>query len=180
MIKFSGNHNLWFMNMKKILPIGFVFSITMASCLKDTPYMDVSNTPPVIEFGQSPAQGLQGPFPYDGDMTAPVDTAIALVLASPQVETDTLQTIVQIDPSQVSTFNEANGTSYTALSDDMYTITDTVNILPGFRVGILPVRLKFPGLTNYALPLKIVGSYFLHNNNPVVISSNSGSFMWLF
>ena len=143
--------------------------------------MDVSNTPPVIEFGQSPAQGLQGPFPYDGDMTAPVDTAVALVMASPQVETDTLQTIVQIDPTQVTAFNEANGTNYDMLPDDLFTlITDTVNILPGYRIGILPVRLKFPGLGNYALPLKIMGSYFLHKNNPVVISSNSGSFMWLF
>jgi len=168
------------MNMKKKFPIAFVLSLTLVSCLKDTPYMDVSNTPPVIEFGQSPAQGLQGPFPYDGDMTAPVDTAVALVLASPQVETDTLQTIVQIDPSQVTAFNEANGTSYAALPEDMYTISDTVNILPGYRVGILPVRLKFPGLANYALPLKIVGSYFLHKNSPVVISSNSDSFMWLF
>jgi hypothetical protein len=169
------------MYTKKIIPIGFVLSLALASCLKDTPYMDVSNTPPVIEFGQSPAQGLQGPFPYGGDMTAPVDTAIALVLASPQVEKDTLQTIIQVDTSQITTFNTANGTNYTALPDDMYTIlSDTVNIPPGFRVGILPVRLKFPGLTNYALPLRIAGSYFLHNNNPVVISSNSGSFMWLF
>ena len=39
--------------------------------------MDVSNTSPVIEFGQSPAQGLSGPFTYGGDMSAPADTAIA-------------------------------------------------------------------------------------------------------
>jgi Domain of unknown function (DUF1735) len=142
--------------------------------------MDVSNTSPVIEFGQSPAQGVTGPFSYGGDMTAPADTAIALILASPQTESDTLQTIVGVDTTQISTYNAANGTDYTAVPADLYTIYDTVNILPGYRVGIIPVKLKFPGIHNNALPLKIVGSYFLHNNNPVVISGNSGTFMWLF
>jgi len=169
------------MNIKKIIPIGFSLSLLLSSCLKDTPYMDVSNTAPVIEFGQSPAQGVQGPFPYDGDMTAPVDTAIALVLASPQVDTDTLQTIVEVDPAQVTAFNAANGTSYAVLPDDLFTIIrDTVNILPGYRVGIIPVHLKFPGQANSALPIKIVKSYFLHKDTQVVISGNGGTFMWLF
>ncbi len=169
------------MNIKKIIPIGFVLSFLLSSCLKDTPYLDVSNTSPIIQFGQSPAQGVQGPFPYGGDMTAPVDTAIALVLASPQVETDTLQTIVEVDPAQVAAFNAANGTAFTLLSDDLFTIMqDTINVLPGYRVGVIPVHLKFPGLTNGALPLKITKSYFLHSDTQVVISGNGGTFMWLF
>ena len=169
------------MNIKKIIPIGFVLSFLLSSCLKDTPYMDVSNTAPIIQFGQSPGQGVLGPFPYDGDMTAPVDTAIALVLASPQVETDTLQTIVQVDPAQVAAFNAANGTSVTVLPDDAFTIIrDTINILPGYRVGIIPVHLKFPVPANSALPIKIVNSYFLHKDTQVVISGNGGTFMWLF
>jgi Domain of unknown function (DUF1735) len=168
------------MKTKIALPIGLVFCLTLGSCLKDTPYMDVSNTAPIIEFGQSPAQGVSGPFVYGGDMTATTDTAIALVLASPQVETDTLQTIVGIDPSQVMEFNAANGTNFTVLPDSYITMADTVNILPGFRIGVIPVRLKFPGIPNSALPLKINGSYFLHKNTSVVISGNSGTFMWLF
>jgi Domain of unknown function (DUF1735) len=169
------------MNIKKIIPIGFVLSLLLASCLKDTPYLDVSNTAPIIQFGQSPAQGVQGPFPYDGDMTAPVDTAIALVLASPQVETDTLQTIVEVDPAQVDAFNAANGTNVTVLPNNLFTlIKDTINILPGYRVGIIPVHLKFPGQANSALPIKITKSYFLHKDIQVVISGNGGTFMWLF
>jgi hypothetical protein len=188
------------MKLKILIPTAVVFSIVFSSCLKDTPFMDVSNTAPIIEFGQSPAQGLQGPFLYgldvygvygppntfiSGDTVALADTAIALVLASPQVEPDTLQTIVAIDTTQISAYNAANdaagdSTFFTMLPDTSYTLSDTVNILPGYRVGSIQVVLKFPGLHNYALPLKIVNSYFLHNNTSVIISGNSGTFMWLF
>ena len=168
------------MKMKILISAAFLLLVTMASCLKDQPYMDVTNTGPIIEFGQSPAQGVTGPFMYGGDSTAPVDTAVALVLASPQVETDTLQTMVSVDATQLSAYNSANGTNYSLLPDSLFTISDTVNILPGYRVGNLQVTLKFPGLHNYALPLKISASYFLHNNQPVIVSGNSGTFMWLF
>ena len=107
----------------------------------------LSNTAPVIEFGQSPAQGVQGPFPYDGDITGVVDTAIALVLASPQVETDTLQTIISIDNSQVSAYNSANGTDLATIPDSLFTISDTINILPGHRVGSIPVHPEVSGRT---------------------------------
>jgi hypothetical protein len=168
------------MKIKICIPFALFLGIMLCSCLKDTPYMDVSNTAPIIEFGQSPAQGLNGPFMYAGDTTAHADTAIALVLASPQVESDTLQSIVGIDGTQIASYNAANGTSYTQLPDSLFSVRDTVNILPGYRVGVIPVSLKFPGVHNYALPLKIVGSYFLHHNTNVVISGNSGTFMWLF
>jgi hypothetical protein len=188
------------MKLKILIPIAVVFGLVLSSCLKDTPFMDVSNTAPIIEFGQSPAQGLQGPFLYGfdaygvygppntfipSDTIALTDTAIALVLASPQVVGDTLQTIVGIDTTQISAYNSANdaagdSTSYSLLPYSSYTMSDTVNILPGYRVGSISVVLKFPGLHNYALPLKIVNSYFLHNNTSVIISGNSGTFMWLF
>src|ERR1700683_1626609 len=99
------------MKLKFLIPTVVFFSILFSSCLKDTPFMDVSNTAPIIEFGQSPAQGLQGPFVYGfdtygaygppntfitSDTTSLTDTAIALVLASPQAEPYTLQTVVGI------------------------------------------------------------------------------------
>jgi hypothetical protein len=168
------------MKIKIWVPVVIFFSIVLSSCLKDTPFMDVSNTAPVIEFGQSPAQGLSGPFAYGGDTTAVADTAIALVLASPQVESDILQTIVAVDPTQIAAFNAANNTNYTVIPDSLFTMRDTIDILPGYRVGSIPVTINFPGVHNYALPLKIVGSYFLHSSTSVIISSNSGTFMWYF
>ena len=168
------------MKLKILVPIALFLMFLTSSCLKDTPYLDVSNTSPIIEFGQSPAQGVTGPFVYAGDTTVRADTAIALVLASPQTESDTLQTIVVVDPSQVAAFNNADGSNYSPIPDSLFTISDTVNILPGYRVGAIAVTLKFPGLHQYALPLKISGSYFLHSNTPVIVSGNSGTFMWLF
>jgi Domain of unknown function (DUF1735) len=180
MKKFSGSHKKNSMKIKILLPAAFLLVFTISSCLKDQPYMDVSNTAPIIEFGQSPAQGVMGPFTYAGDSTTVADTAVALVLASPQVETDTLQTLVSVDPAQVSSYNTNNGTNFSVLPDSLFSISDTVNILPGYRVGSIHVTLKFPGLHNYALPLKISASYFLHNNQQVIVSGNSGTFMWLF
>jgi Domain of unknown function (DUF1735) len=183
------------MKLTFLISIGVLFCSALASCLKDTPFMDVSNTAPIIEFGQSPAQGLQGPFVYGydtygvygppntfvaSDTLTLTDTAIALVLASPQVEASTLQTVVGIDTAQISAFNTANSTNFTLLPDSLYTLSDTVNISAGYRVGRIPVVLKFPGLHNYALPIKIVNSYFMNNKTGVVISGNSGTFMWLF
>ncbi len=168
------------MKIKILIPAAFLLVVTMVSCLKDQPYMDVSNTTPIIEFGQSPAQGLMGPFMYAGDSTAMADTAVALVLASPQVEADTLQTLVSVDPTQVTSYNANNGTNFSVLPDSLFTISDTVNIPPGYRVGSIQVTLKFPGIHNYALPLKISASYFLNSNQPVIVSGNSGTFMWLF
>jgi hypothetical protein len=168
------------MKVKSIHLAILVLMITMVSCLKDQPYLDVTNTTPIIEFGQSPAQGLTGPFVYSGDSSTLVDTAIALVLASPQVEPDTLQSMVSLDPSQVIAYDSANQTNFTVLPDSLFTISDTVNIMPGYRVGVIKVTLKFPGIHNYALPLKISASHFLHSNQPVIVSGNSGTFMWLF
>jgi hypothetical protein len=168
------------MKFKIGLPIGLLICLAMGSCLKDNPYMDVSNTAPIIEFGQSPAQGLQGPFVYEGDTTQAADTAIALVLASPETESDTLQTIIGVDPSQVTSYNEANGANLTTIPSNLVLMQDTINILPGYRVGVIPVHIKFPGVHNVGLPLKIVGSYFLHSNTSVIISGNSGTFMWVF
>jgi hypothetical protein len=208
------------MKLKFLIPIAVFFCMILSSCLKDTPFLDASNTAPIIEFGQSPAQGLTGPFLYgfdtygvygppstyiSSDSTILTDTAIALVLASPQVEPDTLQTIIAIDTTQITAFNQPaeiasfngqytvspsaannnyqftpNFTSVALLPVTLYTISDTVNILPGYRVGSIPLVLKFPGIHNYALPLKIVSSYFLHIKTNVIISGNSGTFMWVF
>ena len=142
--------------------------------------MDVSNTAPIIEFGISPANGSNGPFKYKGDtaLSVSIDTAVALVIASPQVLTKAVTVAVSVDPSQVSAYNMANGTSYSLLPANLYNIKDTViTIAAGYRVGRIPVTLNltsFPAVHSYALPLTI------SNGGGLIISGNSGTFMWLF
>ena len=49
-----------------IFPSLFIV-LCLSACLKDTPYIDVSNSQPIIEFGLSPANGQFGPFKFKGD-----------------------------------------------------------------------------------------------------------------
>jgi len=169
-----------YMQLKSFLLCGLSALIVFSSCLKDSPYMDVSNTAPIIEFGVSPANGSNGPFKYKGDTTASVtiDTAVALVIASPQVLTKAVTITVSVDPSQVDAYNTAHGTSYSLLPTNLYNINNTVVTIPaGYRVGRIPVTLNltsFPAVHSYALPLTIV------NGDGLVISGNSGTFLWLF
>ncbi|HLX91760.1 MAG TPA: DUF1735 domain-containing protein [Puia sp.] len=168
------------MNLK-ISTIIFAFgSCAMGACLKDTPYLDVANSAPIIEFGLSPANGDFGPFVYAGDTASSpaMDTAVALVIASPQVLNKDITVTVGLDTSQISAYNQANGTTYTLLPSDLYSLTNTsVTIKAGYRVGRLSVSLNLPSFNathTYALPLVIT------NGGGLIISGNSSTFMWLF
>ena len=169
------------MSLKKL----FLFCIlpgivALGGCLKDTPYLDVSNTQPIIEFGISPANGWYGPFAFPGDTTgAPaVDTAVGLVIASPQVLSKGYTITVSIDTTQISAFNAANGTGYVLLPASLYTMSVmSVTIPAGYRIGRLPITVNlpaFPATHSYALPLTI------SNGGGLLISGNSNQFMWTF
>jgi hypothetical protein len=169
------------MSLKKL----FLFCIlpgivALGGCLKDTPYLDVSNTKPIIEFGISPANGWYGPFGLAGDTVGSpaVDTAIGLVIASPQVLNKSVTVTVHIDGSQISAYNAANGTSFTLLPANLYSMPDTVITIPaGYRIGRIPVNINFPIFPqnqSFALPLTIV------DGGGLIISGNSSQFMWLF
>lgn len=198
------------MNMKKILLIasGLIFTGIFSSCLKDSTYMDVSNTQPIIEFGQSAANGIFGPNGYYGafiynpenysvdtsivgtdtiiyNVIQANDTAVALILASPQVLSDTVVATLSIDTALITAFNTANGTSYISLPSSQYNIPSLVDtILPGHRIGSVAVNiLPFPKSLihyNYAIPLQLVNAVDINNpQNEIIVSGNSGSFVWL-
>jgi hypothetical protein len=186
------------MNKLKFFILALVVaSVTLSSCLKDSTFMDVADTEPIIQFGLSPASSNPYPISYapanvtydttivgvDTTITPVVpenDTAIAIVLASPQVLADTVAVTVTIDTTQVA----AAGAGFTALPDSLYTLPQTtIKILPGHRIGSLPVNLKFPSFPssyNYALGISIVNAVDIGNPaNLIVVSGNSGKFMWL-
>ena len=172
--------------MKYLIICCLFAAVGLSACLKDTPYLDVSNSQPIIEFGLSPANGQFGPFPFAGDTVgAPavnIDTAIAVVVASPQVLNTTVTTTVKVDTSQISAYNSANGTSFTAMPDSLYKLTTTASVAPGYRVGRVAVTLmasKFPAHHSYALPLAIVNASE-SGGQSLLVSGNSGTFMWLF
>lgn len=167
----------------KNLPALLGSVVLFSACLKDTPYMDVSHTQPIIEFGLSPASGNNGPFLWhDSAYTASLDTAISLVVASPQVLPDAVTATVAIDTSQISAYNNANSTSFVLLPFNMYSLPSTsIVIAAQHRIGSIPVTLhfnQFPAVHNYALPLVIVKATQAGGAG-LIVSGNSGTFMWL-
>ncbi|HXD79871.1 MAG TPA: DUF1735 domain-containing protein [Puia sp.] len=156
------------------------FVVGLTGCLKDNAYMDVSNTAPLIEFGLSPANGDYGPFAFEGDTAgSPVaDTAVGLVIASPQVLNKAYTITVSVDTAQLGAFNSANGTSYTLLPAGLYSMPgNSVTIPAGHRIGRLAISVNlpaFPATHTYALPLTIT------DGGGLLISGNSNQFMWLF
>jgi hypothetical protein len=168
----------------------------LSSCLKDNPYMDVSNTEPVIEFGQSAANGIfnqvngyYGAFYFVGDtLSGPVssyDTAVALILATPQTINDTVQVTVSVDSTQIAAWNSAVGDTLTLMPASMYSLPQTtITILPQHRVGTIPMTIPlstYPTHHAWGLPLAIVNAVDVNNpSNLIVVSGNSGKFMWIF
>ena len=214
------------MKLKILIPVGICLTLLFSSCLKDTPFMDVSNTQPVIEFGLSAASGnAYGAFQFIGDTinstVSTYDTAIALVVASPQVLSSSVTATVAIDTTQISPFNagassvyvpglqnelsnDGNGggppvyvqflsynqsdsttalsTNFTTLPSNLYNMTTTITIAPGYRVGRIPVNLSLSSLPthhSYVLPLKIVDAKTA-NGDTLIVSPNSNTFMWYF
>jgi hypothetical protein len=185
--------------MKRLtfLAAAMMFVLGFSSCLKDTPYMDVSNTQPIIEFGQSAANGVynqvngySGAIYFEGDtVNGPVstyDTGIALILASPQPLNDTIQVTLSIDPTQIAAWNSAAGDTLTLMPDSVYSMPQmTINILPQHRVASIPVTIPVATFDNgphaWGLPLTIVNAVDLNNPNTlIIVSGNSGKFMWIF
>ncbi len=173
------------MKLKILLAItGISISIFLTSCLKDSPYIDYSKTKPIIEFGLSPASGQLNYFGYAGDTAGSItiDTAIALVVASPQVLSSSVTAKVKVDESQITSFNDDNGTNYVLLPDSLYKLTTTATILSGYRIGRLPITLnlsKFDSIHHYALPVVITGAT-TSTGDSLIVSSNSSLFIWTF
>lgn len=164
---------------------GLLATVVFGSCLKSSPYMDVSNTQPIIEFGWSPANGHYGPFQYDSSgnsLETDIDTAIGLVIAAPQPLNKDVTITVGIDPTQLAAFQGSVDTvSFSLLPSNMYTIDSVVTIKAGHTLGRIPVTLRLsqlPLMTGFALPLKIV------NSDGLVVSgskdASSAQFMWWF
>ena len=174
------------MKIKFLIIPSLLAAVCLSACLKDTPYLDVSNSQPIIEFGLSPANGDFGPFAFAGDTlggpSLDYDTAVAVVVASPQVLNSTVTTTVKIDTSQITAYNAVDTIHWSMLPDSLYKLTTTATVSPGYRVGRVAVSLfvsKFPAHHAYALPLAIVSASQTGGEN-LLVSGNSSTFMWLF
>lgn len=179
----------------KLFIIGCFVVVGFSACLKDTPYADYSQTQPIIEFGLSAASGNSSDntsiygnyYAYAGDTAnyagpAVMDTAVAIVVASPQVLSSDVTATVKVDASQIAPFNNYLGSTYEVLPDSLYQLTTTGTVTAGYRIGRIPIVLnmgKFSSSHHYALPLVITGATTKTGQN-LVVSGNSSLFIWTF
>jgi hypothetical protein len=177
--------------MKYILSILCLVSLAVFSgCLKSSPYLDVSHTSPIIEFGISPANGSFGPFQYDSvgsSLETDIDTAVGLVIAAPQPLSKDVTITVSIDTAQISAFQTSYQAStgdtatFSMMPKDVYSYDSVVKIPAGHILGRMPVTLKLsklPLMTGYALPFRITGSDGLITSGSK--TESSAVFMWWF
>jgi len=171
--------------MKKIkyLALGIIFSGMLHSCLKDTPFLDVSNTQPIIEFvGTSGFGPTLTPSSQSYSITPPLvdeDTSIALNIASPQVLDHDVTVTVKLDSVLIDSLDNQQGLSYEKLPDSMFTVSSyTVKIPAGYRIGRLKMHLKLSEYDyinhSYAIGFTIVSAPGL------IVSGNATSFVWTF
>src|ERR1700722_5268540 len=139
------------MKLRNLFIIGVVSTVALSSCLKSTPYMDVSHYQPIIEFGWSPANGHYGPFQYDSSGTSletDIDTAIGLVIAAPQPLNQAYTITVSIDTTQITGFQEittwngaADTVNFTMMPQSLYTIDSVGTIAASHTLGTITVSL---------------------------------------
>jgi hypothetical protein len=165
------------MTISKYRMLLFVFVLlTLTSCLKKDDIPDLSAVDPVIEFP------LGGPGMKRNNLTAPatsvVDTVIALNIASPDPLNKDVTVSIKADPAIVTAYNTANGTTYTAIPDNLFQLESTdITIRAGYRVGRIKVKIKF---NQFDLTKKYMLALSISNAPGLIISGNFGKFLWAF
>jgi hypothetical protein len=168
--------------MKKLLSLfvagGIAFSMT--SCLKDEAhFVDFAGSPPVIDI---PTSAFYGVVANQGltIQTAPVSYSFNVNLSGPKTLAQDVTVTLAVDPTVLTQYNAANGTSYQPLPASLYQFTTTTTtIKAGQRLA--PVTINFfsgadritdqvgYNNANYALPIRVTST-----SNNVAVSSNFG------
>ena len=174
--------------MKKIKYLAFVIILSglLHSCLKDTPFLDASNTTPLVEFSFGSNGTTTNSFGTLPDTTE-FDTVIAVNLASPQVLNTDVTVTITLDQSLITNFNLANPTNQLTLLPDSATVgglakTVTLTIPAGYRIKKIPIKLnatKIDPTVSFAIPYSITSVKAADGSN-VIISGNAGSILYGF
>jgi hypothetical protein len=142
-----------------ILP---VILLLCSGCLKDTPAVDFSTVGTIIEILPPNGGGLEN-FDAAGlefDPTDAEDNAdIDLNIASPKPLNKSLTITVGVTDALRTSYNSANGASYEAMPDSVYSLPVTTgNIAAGDRLDTIRVIFypaKIDTTKSYMLPVSI-------------------------
>jgi Domain of unknown function (DUF1735) len=158
------------------LPVIAIIALSLSSCLKEDDIPNLSKVDPVIEFPLG-GPGLKGNI-LSALSSAPVDTAIALNIASPDPIDHDVTVTIAADAAAVASYNTANGTAYEALPGTLFTLESTqIVIKAGYRIGRVKVKIKFD---QFDLSKKYMLALAISDAPGLIISGNFGKFLWSF
>jgi hypothetical protein len=138
-----------------------VFSFS--SCLKNgTYYTDFSAVSASVDLPLA-AANVNGPVPfaYSANVTNP-QIGVYVNLASPSTLSKPVTVTLAIDSAYLSSYNQANGTSYTLMPANCYTVNSlNLTIAPGQRLDSANVKFNFANFDftkSYILPFTIASA----------------------
>jgi hypothetical protein len=176
------------MKKNKYLLIVMLFTGLLQSCLKDSAFLNVGSTTPIVEFSYgNPTNSIVTSSLGTLPDSAEFDTVIAVNLASPQVlNTDVTVTVI-LDTTLVTQFNLANPTNMLTLLPDSATVgglakTITFTIPAGYRIHKIPLKLNVLNIdptVSFAIPYTISSVKAADGSN-IIISGNAGSILYAF
>lgn len=169
------------MNKFKYLII-IISVVSFSSCLKDTPFLDLSNTQPIAEFSRGTTALALSSWGVLADTTE-IDTAIAVDIASPQVLNYDVTFNIKFDPTLITKWNAANpNNQLQMLPDSCFSLPSTsVKVAAGYRYGKIPVKLypqKIDPTVSYVMPFEIAST--TQSGQALTISNNAGVIMYAF
>jgi hypothetical protein len=152
--------------MKKLLAIISIVSVSLTSCLKDTPNVDFSTLGTIIEIfyhdsGGNAHGGLDN-FTHDAllfSSTAPVTMQFLVNIASVNPLSKDLTVTVGIDDAKRTAYNAANPVQYTPMPANMYSFTVKTGVIKAgnrldtFNITFYPAN-NDPS-QSYMLPISI-------------------------
>lgn len=153
-----------------------IIALSVSACLKKDNIPDLSKVDPVIEFplgGPGLKSNVLAAF-----STGPVDTAIALKIASPDPLDHDVTVTITTDPSIVASFNAANGSTFESLPGNLFTLESSqIVIKAGYRIGRVKLKIKFD---QFDLSKKYMLALAISDAQGLIISGNFGKFLWSF
>lgn len=150
-------------NKAKVFISGVILSgviLTLSSCLKNgNYYTDFSSVGASVNLPLA-ATNLNGvvAFSYNATVTS-VTLPVFVDVASPSMPSSATTVTLALDTAFLSSYNTANGTSFSVLPDSVYTTSGwTLTIPAGRRLDSMNVNLNFSKLDlsgAYVLPITI-------------------------
>lgn len=159
--------------------IGLAMLSSLSSCLKDDSQPDFTKNQAVIELpiGSSAANGggnsIAAAFTVD---QTPSDYFVYVNYAAPEAAAQNVTVTLKVDTSAVTKFNSVNGTAYSQMPANGYTLAGNTVVIPtGQRLVKFPIKINtinLDPLKTYALPVTITdgGGFTVSGNFGTLVS----------